>query len=78
MKREAHQWVVVARLSDSSGSADLAVSMLQAAGIPVMRFPLQPSPIFPQNLEPVRIMVPPERAEQAKEVLRGVPGSEEA
>ena len=33
------EWIVVARLSDVDGQADLAVSKLEANGIPVMRFP---------------------------------------
>ena len=72
---ERKEWVVVAQFTalDAGLSADLAVSKLQGSGIPVMRMPTgsitgaigtgMPA------VEPIRVVVPPEHEERAREVL---------
>lgn len=66
--RGTQDWVVVGRYA-FDGDADLTVSLLQAHEIPAVRFPV--NPIMLSFLpEPVRVLVPPEREEEARELLR--------
>ncbi len=68
------EWVVAGRYSASDGGvdADMAVAELKAKGIPAMRFPTQAVAIYVPGLpsfESVRVLVPPDRLEEAREVL---------
>ena len=54
--------------------ADIAVSRLESAGIPAVRFPtgaLSGAPMGIVGNEPIRVFVAAERAEEAREVLVG-------
>ena len=68
---ESDEWVVIARLPEYSAEPDMVVGMLQAAGIPAMRFPLSSVglPVGATNVEGVRVLVPPDRVEEAREVV---------
>ena len=69
------EWVVVAEFSaiDTGVAADLAVSKLQGSGIPVMRMPTGSITgaigTGMLGVEPIRVVVPPEHEEYAREVL---------
>jgi len=76
------EWVAVAEFTDFHAglSADLAVSKLQGSGIPVARFPTGVIAgafgIAMIPWEPIQIVVPPEYADRAREVLAD--GAQEA
>lgn len=61
-------WVVVAQFAED-GSANACVSFIQSAGIPVLRLPVMQS-TFAQFPETVRVLVPPDRAEEVAELLK--------
>ncbi|MEN6642609.1 MAG: hypothetical protein ABFE08_09195 [Armatimonadia bacterium] len=61
-------WVVVADFG-TDGAANACVSFLEGAGIPVVRFPVMQS-TFAQFPETIRVLVPPDRAEEAAELLK--------
>ncbi len=74
---QREEWVVVAEfhmIADGILSADLAVSKLEGSGVPARRFPTgiltsgTGGSAFPPS-ESVRIVVPPEQAERAREIL---------
>lgn len=67
-------WEVVAHFHPilNAVEADLAVSKLQASGIPALRLPTVDisAPLCGlAGPEPVRVLVPPERAAEARELL---------
>ncbi len=72
---EREEWVVIAEFMaiDTGFAADLAVSKLRGSGIPAVRFPSGrltsvlggAVPV----VEPIRIVVPPEHEERAREIL---------
>jgi len=71
---QREEWVVVAEFTafDTGVAADLAVAKLQNNGIPAMRFPSGSitsvvGPLF--AVEPIRVVVPPEQEDQAREIL---------
>lgn len=71
---DEEQWVVIARFHPifNAADADLAVARLHDAGIPAMRFPTSMLTSPAAGLigpEPVRVLVPPDRAEEARELL---------
>jgi len=72
---ERERWVVVAQFTafDMGLSADMAVSKLQGSGIPARRFPsgAMTSWLIPRipAAEWVYIVVPPEQAARAREIL---------
>ncbi|MEN6549690.1 MAG: hypothetical protein ABFE07_26910 [Armatimonadia bacterium] len=61
-------WVVVAQFM-ADGDANACVSFIESAGIPVVRFPVMQS-TFAQFPETIRVLVPPDRAEEAEELLK--------
>ena len=73
---EREEWVVVAEFTafDMGIMADMAVSKLEGSGVPARRFPTgiltsgTGGSAFPPS-EWVRIVVPPEQAERAREIL---------
>ena len=71
MTHNADEWVVIAHFSSGVMNADIALSKLQANGIPAMRFPLNSSgmPYGAALVEGVRVLVPPDRADEARQVL---------
>lgn len=71
---DEEQWVVIARFHPiaNAADADLAVARLRGAGIPAVRFPINAAvapAVGMMGPEPVRVLVPPERAEEARELL---------
>jgi len=72
---QREEWVVVAEFMafDAGLTADLAVSKLQGSGIPVMRMPTGSitgafgTGMLPSEL--IRVIVPPEYEDQAREIL---------
>ncbi len=72
---EREKWVVVAQFTafDMGIMADLAVSKLQGSGIPARRFPsgAMTTWLIPRipAAEWVYIVVPPDQAERAREIL---------
>jgi len=65
------EWTVIAHFSSGVRDADIAVSKLHGSGIPAMRFPFNSAcyPVVGQALEGVRVLVPPDRADEARQVL---------
>jgi hypothetical protein len=70
-------WVVVAQFQspDADLNADLAITVLQGSGIPVVRFPAVPmntlaAACLPM-IQPVLVRVPPDRAAEARGLLKG-------
>ena len=69
------EWTVVAEFTafDAGRTADLAVSKLQGSGIPVMRMPTGSitgafgTGMLPSEL--IRVIVPPEYEDRAREIL---------
>ncbi|MEN6400317.1 MAG: hypothetical protein ABFD94_00090 [Armatimonadia bacterium] len=61
-------WVVVAQFG-ADGDANACVSFIESAGIPVVRLPVMHS-TFAQFPETIRVLVPPDRAEEAAELLK--------
>ena len=72
---DSDDWIVVAQFnafSETELSADLAVAKLEANGIPTVRFPtgiINAPCIGMLGPEPVRVMVPPDRADEARQLL---------
>lgn len=66
--RRSDEWVVVARFM-SDGDANACVSLIESAGIPAVRLPVMHS-TFAQFPETIRVLVPPDRAEEAGELLK--------
>ena len=72
---EREKWVVVAQFTafDMGIMADMAVSKLQGSGIPARRFPsgAMTSWLIPRipAAEWVYVVVPPDQAERAREIL---------
>ena len=71
---QREEWVVVAEFGafDSGVAADLAVAKLQNNGIPAVRFPSGKitSVVGPlAAVEPIRVVVPPEDEDGAREIL---------
>ena len=72
---EREEWVVVAQFTafDMGIMADMAVSKLQGSGIPVMRMPTGSITgaigTGMLGVELIRVIVPPEHEEYAREVL---------
>jgi len=68
-------WVVVWQRSGhgSDIEADLVVSLLEGSAIPVVRIPPSDAPVifdgFGGPMLPVSVLVPPDREEDAKELL---------
>ena len=57
---------------DTGLAADMAVSTLQGSGIRAMRFPTGSIPSVVGGLpavEPIRVLVPPDQADKAREIL---------
>ena len=76
--KERDEWIVVAQFSavDTGLSADMAVSKLQGSGIRAMRFPTGSITSVVGGLpavEPIRVLVPPDQAERAREILAEEP-----
>ena len=69
------EWVVVAEFSalDTGVAADLAIAKLQASAIPAVRFPTGSVTSVLGGavpaVEPIRVVVPPEQEDQAREIL---------
>lgn len=68
------EWTVVAEFSsyDADVAANIVLGLLESSGIPAFRFPTTSGMVFDGALarfQPVRILVPPDRAEEAKSVL---------
>jgi hypothetical protein len=72
--RSDDEWVVVAQYAgmEADMDADFAVSVLKGSNIPAVRFPVVQALTLGRGivLEPVRVLVPPSRAEDAKELLK--------
>ncbi len=72
---EREKWVVIAEFMafDMGFAADIAVSKLQANGIPARRFPTGVITgaigMGVPTVEPIRVVVPPNQAERAREIL---------
>lgn len=68
-------WVVAWQRSghEADVEADLVVSLLEGSSIPVVRIPPSTAPVvfdgFGGPLLPVRVLVPPDREQDAKELL---------
>ena len=63
------EWVVV-REYQLDIDADLAVSLLEGNGIPAVRFPVTGLVAsYWAVMEPIRVLVSPDRAEEAQELL---------
>lgn len=68
-QKKSDEWVVVAQYSLDT-DADMAVSLLQGSDVPAVRFPVAGLVVsYWGVMEPVRVLVPPERAEEARELL---------
>ncbi len=73
---EREKWTVVAEfhmIADGIAAADLAMSKLEGSGVPAVR---RPTRLFTTStmggfppFERVRIAVPPQQAERAREIL---------
>lgn len=69
-------WVVVWQRAEHEADieADLVVSLLEGSAIPVVRIPPSTAPVvfdgFGGPLMPVRVLVPPDREADAKELLK--------
>ena len=61
-------WVVVAQFTVDT-DADLTVNILQGNGIPALRLPVTPTARPYQVLDFIRVLVPPDRGAEAKELL---------
>ena len=67
--QEADEWVVVAEYQ-LDPDADMAVGLLEGNGVPAMRFPVAGLTVSAWGLiQPVRVLVPAERLEEARELL---------
>lgn len=63
------EWVVV-REYQLDLDADLAVSVLEGSDVPVVRFPVAGLVgSYGGVMEPIRVLVPSDRAEEARELL---------
>ena len=75
MSDEQQNWVVIWKRSgaESDIEADLVVSLLQGSSIPVVRIPSSDAPVifdgFGGPMLPVSVLVPPDREDDAKELL---------
>ena len=72
---EPADWVVVASYQGTSADldADLAVSVLKGSHIPAQRLPVEPQVNLARGMlvaEPVRVLVPAERASEARALLQ--------
>lgn len=68
-KRKNDEWVVVAQYALDT-DADMAVSLLRAEQVPAVRFPVNGLVASYWSLmEPIRVLVPPDRVEEARELL---------
>ena len=72
--KKRDEWVVVAQFNamDTGLAADMAVSKLQGSGIQAVRFPggaLTTLAGWIPAIEWIRVLVPPDQAEKAREVL---------
>lgn len=74
------EWEVVAEFSGTSmeALADIAVGHLKSEGIEAVRLPIQNMLTLLAGAvsEPIRILVPPDRADQARGILQGIEDSE--
>ncbi len=72
---QRQEWVIVAEFSamDTGFAADMAVSKLEGSGVPAMRFPGGSITSVLGGavpvVEPIRVVVPPEHEERAREIL---------
>jgi hypothetical protein len=72
---QAQDWIVIWQRSgtESDIEADLVVSLLEGSAIPVVRIPPSDAPVifdgFGGPMLPVTVLVPPDREEDAKELL---------
>lgn len=72
---ESPDWVVIWEQSGHAADleADMIVSLLEGSAIPVVRLPPSSAPIvfngFGGPMLPVRVLVPPDREADAKELL---------
>ena len=67
--QEADEWVVVAEYQ-LDPDADMAVGLLEGNGVPAMRFPVAGLTVSAWGLiQPVRVLVPADQAEEARELL---------
>lgn len=67
--QRTNDWPVVAQFQVDV-FADECVAFLEGHGIPAVRLPLRVSAYASQGfMEPVRVLVPPDRAEEAAELL---------
>ena len=73
--KQREEWVVVAQFTaiDAGLAADMAVSKLQGSGIPAQRVPSGSitgaigTGMLPSEL--IRVIVPPDQADKAREIL---------
>lgn len=69
-EKSNEDWVVVAEFMLDI-DADMAVSLLQGNDIPAVRFPVKAYVAsYWAFMEPIRVLVPPDREEAAQELLR--------
>jgi len=70
------EWEVVAEFSGTSmeALADIAVGHLKSEGIEAVRLPIQNMLTLLGGAvsEPIKILVPPDRAEEARGILAGI------
>ena len=73
-------WVVVARISGLGNdlNASMLIARLEAADIPAVRLPVQPPTTAMGGVvhEPIRVLVPPDKAEAARALLYAAPEDE--
>lgn len=73
--RQSRDWVVVWQRSghDADIEADMVISLLEGSAIPAVRLPTSVTPVvfdgFGGPMMPVRVLVPPDREAEAKELL---------
>ncbi len=73
--KQREEWVAVAQFNamDTGVAADMAVAKLQGSGIQAMRFPTGSiTSVLVGGLpavEPIRVLVPPDQADRAREIL---------
>ena len=68
-KQEDEAWVVVAEYQVDV-DADMALSLLKGSGVPVVRIPVAGLVVsYWAYMAPVRVLVPPDRAAEARELL---------
>ena len=69
--RTSDEWVVVAKFYNDA-DADLAVSLLKGSGLPVTRYPVSSLGATGYGFlaDAVGVLVPPNRAEAAQELLK--------